>query len=113
MTGVVPSTSLCELGPCLVGVWVRGRVAGCCSACIAARGFYMTTGQSATSNAIALAVALRRRLCLAFPHPAAHGLLALIRLLRAFYLNVIERNRAFAGVNVNLVVTSGPPNRDH
>ena len=29
MTGVVPSTSLCELGPCLVGDWGRGRFAGC------------------------------------------------------------------------------------
>ena len=33
----VPSTSHCELGPCLVGGWVRGRIAGCCGACLAAR----------------------------------------------------------------------------
>ena len=52
----------------------------------------MTAGQDATSNAIALDVASRRRLCLAFPHPAAHGLLSLISLLRAFLLNAIKRN---------------------
>ena len=66
-----------------------------CSACIAARCFCVTAGQGATSNAIALGVALRRRLCLAFPHPAAHGLLSLISLLRAFLLNVIKRNQGW------------------
>ena len=60
-------------------------------ACIAARCFCVTAGQGATSNAIALEVALRRRLCLAFPHPAAHGLLSLISLLRAF---LTKRNQA-------------------
>ena len=67
-----------------------------CSACFAAccccTG--MTAGQDTTSNAIALDVVSRRRLCLAFPHPAAHGLLALIRLLRASLLHVIKRNQA-------------------
>ena len=53
----------------------------------------MTAGQDATSNAIALDVASRRRICLAFPHPAAHGLLSLISLLRAFLLNAIKRNQ--------------------
>ena len=65
-----------------------------CRACIAARCFCVTAGQSATSNAIALEVASRRRICLAFPHPAAHGLLSLFRLLRAFLLNAIKRNQA-------------------
>ena len=49
MTGVVSSTSLCELGPCLVGVWERGRVAGCCcSACLVARCNCMTAGWGET-----------------------------------------------------------------
>ena len=60
----------------------------CCSL------FLCDCGPDATSNAIALEVALRRWLCLAFPHPAAHGLLSLISLLRAFLLNVIKRNQA-------------------
>ena len=65
-----------------------------CRACIAARCFCVTAGQGATSNAIALGVASRRRICLAFPHPAAHGLLSLFRLLSAFLLNAIKRNQA-------------------
>ena len=49
MTGVVSSTSLCELGPCLVGVWERGRVAGCCcGACLVARCYCMTAGWGET-----------------------------------------------------------------
>ena len=36
------------------------------------------------------------RLCLAFPHPAAHGLLSLVSLLGAFLLNVIKRNQVKA-----------------
>ena len=81
---------------CLVALALLFAVCVCllCSACIAARCFCVTAGQGATSNAIALGVALRRRLCLAFPHPAAHGLLSLISLLRAFLLNVIKRNQA-------------------
>ena len=66
-----------------------------CRAYTAVRCFCVNAGQGATSNAIALGVALRRRICLAFPHPAAHGLLSLIRLLRrAFLLNAIKRNQA-------------------
>ena len=63
-----------------------------CRACIAARCFCVTAGQGATSNAIALEVVSRRRICLALPPPAAHGLLSLFRLLRAFLLHVIKRN---------------------
>ena len=48
MTGVVPSTSHCELGPCLVGGWVRGRIASCCSACFAVRCYCMTAGWGET-----------------------------------------------------------------
>ena len=67
-----------------------------CSACLAACCCTggMTAGQGATSNAIALEVVFWRRLCLAFPNPAAHGLLSLISLLRAFCLHVIKRNQA-------------------
>ena len=58
----------------------------------------MTAGQGATSDAIALEVALRRRICLTFPHPAAHGLLSLISLLRAFLLHATKRNQAYSSV---------------
>ena len=57
--------------------------------------FCVTAGQEKTSNAIALDVVSRRRLRLAFPHPAAHGaLLSLISLLEAFLLNEIKLNQA-------------------
>ena len=63
-----------------------------CGACSATCCFCMTAGQDAASNAIVLGVASRRRFCSASPHPAAHGLLSLIRLLRAIIFNVIKRN---------------------
>ena len=61
----------------------------CCAGC-------MTAGQDTTSNAVALGVVSRRRLCLAFPHPSAHGLLSLISFLRAFStkLNQAQSSRA-------------------
>ena len=49
------------------------------------------------NNAIVLDVASRRRICLAFPNPAARGLLSLISLLRAFLLNAIKRSNQAVG----------------
>ena len=62
----------------------------------------MTAGWDATSNAIVLDVAPRRRFCLASPQPAARGLLSLVSLLRAFLLNVIKRNQAEGPFSVAL-----------
>ena len=93
MTGVVSSTSLCELGPCLVGVWVRGRVAGCCcSACFAARCYCMTAGWGETE--VLMDVSSRRLARVLHRHLAEHGLLSFLSLLRAFRLHVIKRNQA-------------------
>ena len=82
MTGVVPSTSLCELGPCLVGVWVRGRAAGCCSACFAARCYCMTAGWDETE--VSMDVSSRRLARVLHRHLAEHGLLSFLSLLSAF-----------------------------
>ena len=83
MTGVVSSTSLCELGPCLVGVWVRGRVAGwCCSACLAARCYCMTAGWGETE--VLMDVSSRRLARVLHRLLAEHGLLSFLSLLRAF-----------------------------
>ena len=91
MTGVVPSTSLCELGPCLVGVWVRGRVAGCCcGACLAARCYCMTAGWGETE--VLMDVSSRRLARVLHRLLAEHGLLSFLSLLRAFRLHVITRN---------------------
>ena len=92
MTGVVPSTSLCELGPCLVGDWVRGRVAGCCSACFAARCYCMTAGWGETE--VPMDVSSRRLARVLHRHLAEHGLLSFLSLLGAFRLHVIKRNQA-------------------
>ena len=59
-----------------------------CGACFAACCYCMTAGWDATSNAIVLDVAFRRRFCLATPQPAARGLLSLISLLRGYLLAV-------------------------
>ena len=83
MTGVVSSTSLCELGPCLVGVWVRGRVAGCCcSACLVARCYCMTAGWGETE--VLMDVSSRRLARVLHRLLAEHGLLSFLSLLRAF-----------------------------
>ena len=92
MTGVVPSRSLCELGPCLVGVWVRGRVAGCCSACFAARCYCVNAGWGETE--VFMDVSSWRLAPVQHRHLSARGLLSLFSLLRAFLLTVIKRNQA-------------------
>ena len=93
MTGVVSSTSLCELGPCLVGVWVRGRIAGCfCGACLAARCYCMTAGWGETE--VPMEVSSRRLARVLHRHLAEHGLLSLISFLSAFLLTGIKRNQA-------------------
>jgi hypothetical protein len=82
VTGVVSSTSLCELGPCLVGVGVRGRIAGSCSACFAARCYCMTAGWDEAE--VLMDVSPRRLAPVLHRHLAEHGLLSFLRLLRAF-----------------------------
>ena len=100
MTGVVPPTSLCELGPCLVGVWVRGRVASCCSACRAVRCYCMTAGWGETGE-VPMDVSPRRLARVLHRHLSEHGLLSFLSLLRAFLLTVIKRNQACAsGLNI-------------
>ena len=64
----------------------------------------MIAGWDATSNAIVLDVASRRRFCLASPKPAARGLLSLISLLSAFLLNVIKRNQVSFPFRLVLVI---------
>ena len=89
---MVPSTSRCELGPCLVGDWVRGRVASCCSACFAVRCYCMTAGWGETE--VPMDVSSRRLAPVLHRHLAERGLLSFLRLLRAFRLHVIKRNQA-------------------
>ena len=91
MAGVVSSTSYCELGPCLVGDWVRGRVAGCCSSCFAARCYCMTAGWGETE--VPMDVSSQRLAPVLHRHLSERGLLSFLRLLRAFRLHVIKRNR--------------------
>ena len=108
MTGVVSSTSLCELGPCLVGVWVRGRVAGCCcGACLAARCYCMTAGWGETE--VPMEVSSQRLAHVWHRHLAEHGLLSLLSFLGAFQLNVIKRNQAQVGFSGERERTAGAP----
>ena len=83
MTGVVPSTSHCELGPCLVGDWEPGRIASCLGA-------WYDYGWDETE--VLMDVSSRRLALVQHRHLPAHGLLSFIRLLRAFLLNVITGN---------------------
>ena len=107
MTGVVSSTSLCELGPCLVGVWERGRVAGCCcSACLVARCYCMTAGWGETE--VLMDVSSRRLARVLHRLLAEHGLLSFLSLLRAFHLNVIKRNQACAFRRAHWLGPCGP-----
>ena len=85
MAGVVLSTSHCELEPCLVGDWVRGRIAGCL-------GVGTTTGWGETE--VFMEVSSRRLAIVQHRHPPARGLLSLISLLSAFLLTGIKRNQA-------------------
>ena len=93
---MVPSTSLCELGPCLVGDWVRGRVAGCCSACLAARCYFMIAGWGETE--VPMEVSSRRLARVLHRHLAEHGLLSFLSLLGAFRFHVTKRNQAYTTV---------------
>ena len=85
MTGVVPSTSHCELGPCRVGDWERGGLR-------VAWGFVVTAGWSETE--VPMDVSSRRLALVLHRHLAEHGLLSFLSLLRAFLPNVIKRNQA-------------------
>ena len=77
----------------VVGVWVRGRVAGCCcGACLAARCYCMITGWGETE--VPMEVSSRRLALVLHRHLAEHGLLSFLGLLRAFSLNVMKRNQA-------------------
>ena len=89
MAGVVLSTSHCELEPCLVGDWERGRIAGCL-------GVGITTGWGETE--VFMEVSSRRLAIVQHRHPPARGLLSLISLLRAFPLTGINRNQSFCDV---------------
>ena len=84
MAGVVPSTSHCELGPCLVGDWVRGRIAGCCSACFAVccYCYCMTAGWGETE--VPMDVSSRRLALVLHRHLSEHGLLSFLSFLGAF-----------------------------
>ena len=75
MTGVVLSTSHCELEPCLVGDWERGglRVAG---------GVGITAGWGETE--VLMDVSSWRLALVQHRHLAERGLLSCLRLLRAF-----------------------------
>ena len=67
-------------GPCLVGVWVRGRIASCCcSACFAARCYCMTAGWGETE--VLMDVSSRRLARVLHRHLAERGLLSFLRLL--------------------------------
>ena len=63
---MVPSTSLCELGPCLVGVWVRG------SGLRVAWGFGITAGWGETE--VFMEVSSRRLAIEQHRYPPARGL---------------------------------------
>ena len=88
MAGVVLSTSHCELEPCLVGGWERGRIAGCL-------GVGITTGWGETE--VFMEVSSRRLAIVQHRHPPARGLLSLISLLSTFLLTGIKRNHAQVG----------------
>ena len=75
MAGLVPSTSHCELGPCLVGDWERGRIAGCL-------GVGITAGWGETE--VLMDVSSRRLALVLHRHLAERDLLSFLRLLRAF-----------------------------
>ena len=92
MTGVVLSTSHCELEPCLVGEWERGRIAGCL-------GVGITTGWGETE--VFMGVSSRRLAIVQHRHPPARGLLSLISLLSAFSLTGINRNQSIGGYRTN------------
>jgi hypothetical protein len=76
--------SHCELEPCLVGGWERGRIAGCL-------GVGITAGWGETE--VSMEVSSRRLAIVQHCHLPAHGLLSLISLLSAFLLTGIKRNR--------------------
>ena len=87
-----PRRRFASLWPCLVGVWVRGRVASCCcSACFAARCYCITAGWGETE--VLMDVSSRRLAIVQHRHLPARGLLSLFSLLRAFSLTVIKRNQ--------------------
>ena len=94
VAGVVPSaTSHCELRPCLVGGWVRGRITGgCCGACFAVRCYCMTAGWGETE--VPMDFSSRRLALVLHRHLSEHGLLSFLSLLGAFLLNAIKRNQA-------------------
>ena len=88
-----PRRRFASLWPCLVGVWVRGRIASCCcSACFAARCYCMTAGWGETE--VPMDVSSRRLALVLHRHLAEHGLLYFLSLLGAFRLHVIKRNQA-------------------
>ena len=62
--------------------WVRGRVAGCCGACLAARCYCMTAGWGGTE--VPMEVSSQRLAHVLHRHLAEHGLLSFLSLLGAF-----------------------------
>ena len=87
MSGLVLSTLHCELEPCLVGDWERGRIAGCLGVGVAA-GWGETEVLMDVSSPRRLAPVQHRRL-------PARGLLSLPSSLRAFLLTVIKRTQGW------------------
>ena len=77
MTGVLLSTSHCELEPCLVGNWERG--------------IGITAGWGETE--VFMEVSSRRLAIVQHCHLPAHGLLSLLSLLSAFLLTGTKRNQ--------------------
>ena len=72
--------------------WVRGRIAGCCSACFAVCCYCMTVGWGETE--VPMDVSSRRLALVVHRHLAERGLLSFLRLLGAFRLHVTKRNQA-------------------
>ena len=72
---MVPSTSHCELGPCLVGDWGAGRIAGCL-------GLGVTAGWGETE--VPMDVSPRRLALVLHRHLSEHGLLSFLSFLGAF-----------------------------
>ena len=62
--------------------WVRGRVAGCCSACLAAHCYCMTAGWGETE--VPMEVSSQRLAHVLHRYLAEHGLLSFLSLLGAF-----------------------------
>ena len=102
MTGAVPSTSHCELGPCPVGDWERGRIAGCLGAwydCGRLGREKLNKRSDLSKPKEPMDVSSRRLALVLHRHLSERGLLSFLRLLRAFQLNAIKRNQAYPQAN--------------